>query len=70
MRTVFTIKTNKDLALEHKPGSDYYLGQTLSRLEVKKRDIRIKKPPLATLASGSLLQRFPFLASNLYIVHR
>ena len=59
MRTVFTIETNKDLAFEHKPGSDYHLGQTLSRLEAKKRNIRIKKPPLATLASGSLLQEFP-----------
>ena len=40
MRTVFTIKSTKDLKLEHKPGSDYYLGQTLNRLDAKKRNLR------------------------------
>ena len=40
MRTVFTVKSTEDLKSKYKPGSDYYLGQTLSRLEAKKRNLR------------------------------
>ena len=39
MRTVFTIKSTEDLKSKCKPGSDYYLGKTLSRLETKKRNL-------------------------------
>ena len=35
--TVFTIKSSEDLKLT---GSDYYLGQTLSWLEARKRNLR------------------------------
>ena len=39
MRTVFTIKSTEDLKSKYKPGSDYYLGQTLSQLEATKRNL-------------------------------
>ena len=53
MRTIFTIKSTEDLKSQCKLGLDYYLGQTLSRLDAKKRNFTIKNPPLATLALGS-----------------
>ena len=40
MRTVFTIKSTEDLKSKYKPGSDYYLGQTLGRLEAMNRNLR------------------------------
>ena len=40
MRTVFTIKSNEDMKSKYKSGLDYYLRQTLSRLEAKKRNLR------------------------------
>ena len=52
MGTVSTIKSTEDLESKYKYGSYYYLGQTLSRLEAKKKIFTIKNPPLATLASG------------------
>ena len=53
MRIVFTIKSTEDLKSQYKLGLDYYLGQTLSRLEAKKRNLHNEEPPLTTLASGS-----------------
>ena len=50
MMAFFTIKSTE--------GSDYYMEQTLSQLEATKRSLAIKNPPLATLASGSLLRKF------------
>ena len=38
MKTVYTIKSTEDLKSKYKPGSDYYLGQTLSRLEAEKKE--------------------------------
>ena len=54
MRTVFTIKSSEDLKIKYKPGSDSYLGQTLSRLEAKKRNLRNSEPE-ASVAKISLL---------------
>ena len=51
MRTVFNIKLDEDLKTKYKPGSDCYLGQTLSQIEAKKR--KLFKNPLA---------RFRFIA--------
>ena len=46
MGTIFTIKSIKDVKSKYKPRSDYYLGQTLSRLESKKRNLRKQEPSL------------------------
>ena len=53
LRTIFSIKSTEDLKSKYKPGSDYYLGQTLSRLDARREIFTIKNPPLATLASDS-----------------
>ena len=37
MRTIFTIKSTENQKSKYKPGSDYYLGQTLSQIETKNR---------------------------------
>ena len=37
--TIFSIKSTEDLKSKYIPGSDHYLGQTLSRLEAKKRNL-------------------------------
>ena len=56
MRIVFTIKSTEDLKSKYKPGSDYYLGQTLSRLEIQREIFAMKNPPLQFLiAKISLL---------------
>ena len=39
MRTIYTFKSPEDLKSQYKLGLDYYLGQTLSRLEAKKRNL-------------------------------
>ena len=52
MRAVFTIKSTEDLKSKYKCGSDYHLGQTLSRLGVRREIVTIKISPLAMLASG------------------
>ena len=49
----FTIKSTEYLKSNYEPGSDYYLGQTLSRLEAKKGNLCNKNHPLAMLTSDS-----------------
>ena len=39
MRTIFTIKSTEDLKSQYKLELDYYLEQTLSRLEAKKKNL-------------------------------
>ena len=36
----FHIQSTKNLESKYQHGADYYLGQTLSRLEAKKRNLR------------------------------
>ena len=58
----FHIKSTKDLQLENKPGSDYYLGQTLSRLEAKKRNLRHKEPSARYARFGFLIAKISLLS--------
>ena len=53
---LLSIKSIEDLKSENKQGSDDYLVKTQNR------------PPLAILASGSILQRFLFLTTYLHKV--
>ena len=53
---LLSIKSIEDLKSENKQGSDDHLVKTLNR------------PPLATLASGFILQRFLFLTTYLHKV--
>ena len=39
IRAVFTSKSTEDLKSKYKHRSDHYLGQTLNRLEAKKRNL-------------------------------
>ena len=48
MRSVSTIKYTENLKLKYKPESDYYLGQTLSRLQVRREKFAIKNLRVAT----------------------
>ena len=42
--SIFTMKSYEDLKSKDKPESDYYLGQTISQLKAKKRNLPNKEP--------------------------
>ena len=61
MRTIITITPTEDLKSKYKPGSDYYLGQTLSQLEAKKRNLCHEEP-------FALYARFRFLIAKISLL--
>ena len=58
MQNAFAIKSSEDMKSHYKLGSDYYLGQTLSGLEVKKRNLRNSEP-------SARYARFRFLIAKI-----
>ena len=58
---LFMIKSSEDLKSKYKPGSDYYLGNTLSRLKAKKRNFHNEE-------HSARYARFRFLVAKISLL--